>query len=336
MASRLEIENEIASLGLDRPDRLDIVRRQKYARVTETTGHALLIYAVDFTTANPVKAQLAGRMMSISLEDKDGFDQVTRNIKTSNVDVMLHSPGGSAEATESIVELLRSRFSKVRFIIPSVAKSAATMLAMSGNQLLMDELSELGPIDPQMQMVRDNQFITAPAQAVKDQFEFAQEDINKDPNRLPAWVPILRQYGPSLLAECDNHLALSEHLVAKWLQQFMFAGQADAEAKATAVGRFLNDHNYFRSHARRVGINELQQLGMDVLDMRTQPELHEAVRDAYTALMITFQSTGVVKLFENSNNEGQLLQIHAEAITEQRQTQEFPSNKNPSQGKRRK
>ncbi|KKL85523.1 hypothetical protein LCGC14_1953850, partial [marine sediment metagenome] len=61
----------------------------------------------------------------------------------------LHSPGGLPEATDSLVEIVRSKFRHIRFIIPSVAKSAATMFALSGDKLLMERSAELGPIDPQ-------------------------------------------------------------------------------------------------------------------------------------------------------------------------------------------
>src|SRR6266567_2493189 len=199
MSSWNSILAEIASLN--RPDSSDIVRRKKMKAVQEITGQPLIIYASDFITPSPLKAQLSHLMM-ISLADKDGFDEVTRNLpRGTAIDILLHSPGGSAEATESVVELLRNRFSHIRFIIPNVAKSAATMMAMSGEQLLLDDRSELGPTDPQMIFVQDGRVIVSPAQAIKDQFQTAQDEVNQDPKKLPAWVPILSWYGPSLLAQ---------------------------------------------------------------------------------------------------------------------------------------
>ena len=87
------IQQEIDSLN--RPEASDIVRRQKINAVQRLTGRHLLIYAVDFT--NPIKAQLANNLMLISLPDKDGFDEVTRGLpQGSGLDILLHSPGGSA------------------------------------------------------------------------------------------------------------------------------------------------------------------------------------------------------------------------------------------------
>ena len=290
--------------GLNQPDAIDIVRRKKMKAVQDITERPLVIYATDFITPSPLKSQITSNFIAISLADKDGFDEVTRNLpKGAAIDVLLHSPGGSAEATESIVALLRERFSHIRFIIPNVAKSAATMLAMSGEQLLMDDRSELGPTDPQMIFTQQGRVIVAPAQAIKDQFKAAQDEINVDPQKLPSWVPILGWYGPALLAQCDNHLALAKELVSKWLQEYMFANDPQAHKKAEQIAAYLASHNKFYSHDRRVGMADLQELGANILDMRTEPVLHDAVRDLYSAITLTFAQTGAYKLVENSNGE---------------------------------
>ena len=53
--------------------------------------------------------------------------------------------------------------------------------------------------------------------------------------------------------------------------------------------------------------------------MRTEPKLHEAVRDLYTAITLTFSNTGAYKIVENSNNEAQigLLQIAQQQVPQQ-------------------
>ena len=207
MASRESINQEaIALVAQNRLDAYDVVRKQKLQAVVGITGRPLVVYAVDAPSQNPIKGQLVGAgLLYINVNDKDVFDEMTRNLTGRALDVLLHSPGGSAEATESIVHLLRARFDNIRFIVPSMAKSAATMLAMSGDQVVMDEISELGPTDPQMQLVRDGQPISSPAQAIVDLFRRAQDEVNRDPSALPSWVPILREFGPSLLAECYNY-----------------------------------------------------------------------------------------------------------------------------------
>jgi hypothetical protein len=83
----------------------------------------------------------------------------------------------------------------------------------------------------------------------------------------------------------------------------MFAGNPQAKEKAREIAEYLANHNKFRSHERRVGIADLQALGANILDMRTEPRLHDAVRNLYTAIMLTFTNTGAYKIVENSNGE---------------------------------
>ena len=55
-----------------------------------------------------------------------------------------------ADAAERLVKILRSNFDEVNFLIPHSAYSAATMLALSGDSIVMHPSAVLGPIDPQV------------------------------------------------------------------------------------------------------------------------------------------------------------------------------------------
>lgn len=95
--------------ALNTPDSLDIVRRNKIERVQQITGRALVVYATDFTNSNPAKVQLRGAM-SISLTDKDGFDEVTQNLTEDSIDIV--------EATK----LMQSCGAKIGDVMPELQK----------------------------------------------------------------------------------------------------------------------------------------------------------------------------------------------------------------------
>lgn len=278
----------------------DIVRRAKYDLVKKTTGYPLLVYATAFH--NPIKAQRAAPFLTIDLSDKDGFYEIIRNTKSQEVDIFLHSPGGSAEATESIVKILRKKFKTIRFIVTGAAKSAATMLALSGDGILMDTSAELGPIDPQVR-VRGR---FSPAGSIIEQFERAAKELKKDPSRLPVWIPILQEFAPALLVECDNFIGLSKKLSTDWLTNFMFKGEKDAKKKAKKIANYLTDEKNTLSHARRIDAEQLKKLGVKVELLEEQEEkLQDAIHQLHLAIMATLDSTGAAKIFENS--EGAVL-----------------------------
>lgn len=53
-------------------------------------------------------------LTSIVDEDIQTLLEVTSDIRGPDIDLVLHSPGGSVEAAEAIVEYLRSRFEFIR------------------------------------------------------------------------------------------------------------------------------------------------------------------------------------------------------------------------------
>jgi ClpP class serine protease len=73
------------------------------------------------------------------------------------INLLLHSPGGDGTIVEKMVDMCRSHLSgpnrRFRVIVPNVAKSAATVLALGADQIMMGYCSELGPIDPQVPIV---------------------------------------------------------------------------------------------------------------------------------------------------------------------------------------
>lgn len=277
------------------------MRRAKLVALRAHTGRPALVYAADFL--NNQKAALCGGEVNLDFQDKTAFAECTRNLQGPIVDVVVHSPGGLAEAAESIVKILRHKFRDVRFIVPNIAKSAATMLVLSGNSVVMDELSELGPTDPQFSIPRsDGARIYAPAQAIIDQFNEASEQLKADPALLPAWIPILPAYGPSLYQECQNAIKLSKTLVRDWLTKYMFGAKSKTKASAAArkIANYFANHNNFYTHMRRVDVDKALELGLVVHDMRSDPDLQSRVHDVYHSLAFTFESTGAFKIVENS------------------------------------
>ena len=277
----------------------DPIRRAKIAVVETITGIPLIIYASDFTDVG--RAGQNGPGVQIHADDKTGFLQATSDIPSGPLDVLLHSPGGSPTATESIVHLLRARFAPIRFIVPHTAKSAATMLALSGNEILLGEAAELGPIDPQLQFVTDQRPVSVPARAAIDQFERAAMDISSDTSKMRVWLPILRQYGPAFLQECRNAIALSETLVTNWLSQFMFEGENNSSERAIRIAKWLANHNNFHSHSRPIWMEQLLEVEPSMkisLLGDVNKELEDAVMAVYWAIDVTFSETDAIKLIE--------------------------------------
>jgi len=77
-------------------------------------------------------------------------DQVELPREQVEIDVWLESPGGDANAAYKLALMLRHAASRVRVVVPDYAKSAATLLALAGDEIFLAPGAELGPLDAQM------------------------------------------------------------------------------------------------------------------------------------------------------------------------------------------
>jgi hypothetical protein len=265
------------------------LRHQVYSEIEALRQRPLLVYATRFPTPPNHPASFA---TSIDLTDVDGFaDLVGTTPEADAVDVLLHSAGGSAEATERIVALLRGKFKRVDFLIPHSAYSAATMLALSGDEVILHPAATLGPIDPQLNGV--------PARAIQRGFENARNAIKKTgPEALPAYLPLIEKYSLHLLELCSDSLELSESLVRDWLNQYMFKHNPKSAEVVEAAVKFFSAYELHLTHSRSLTFDRVFHLGLHI----SQPEqyLGELMREAHILLQGFFGITAFVKLFENN------------------------------------
>jgi hypothetical protein len=103
---------------------------------------------------------VGGANTEIDRDDTAYFVDLLHNIQSGEpIDLLLHTYGGDVDACEKLVRLILAKVidgKHFRVIVPDLAKSAGTLMALSASEILMSESSELGMIDPQYKM-RDNQ-----------------------------------------------------------------------------------------------------------------------------------------------------------------------------------
>ena len=284
----------LRELNQSNPPDFDGVRRKYLRRLNKETGRAVILYASAWFESRPIPPA----DLQVSHRDIGGFMETVSNVSEREVDLILHSPGGSAEAAESIVEYLRNRFDHVRAIIPVAAMSAATMIALSADEIVMGQHSQLGPIDPQFIISTPEGPRSAPAKAILNQFELAKREC-ESPKNLAAWMPILRTYAPGLLTQCEDSRKLASNMVSGWLKRYMFSCDQDKDRKADQIAEWFADYESFHSHARRVGRDQAREVGLIVSDLEANEQVQDAVLSVHHATMHTFSATAVAKIVEN-------------------------------------
>lgn len=285
----------------------DALRRKYLKELTAHTGRATIVYATCWLEARPIPSVEA---VTLNLGDKQGFMEAVSNVKERELDLVITSPGGSPEAAEAIMDYLRTRFDHIRAVIPIAAMSAATMMALACDQIVMGTHSQLGPIDPQFTVVTPEGPRSAPAQAIIDQFELAKQEC-QDPRNLGAWLPLLRSLMPGLLAQCKHQRDLAEAFAADRLARFMFKGDM---GKSAAVAAWFADFSNFKSHGRPVTLADAKAQGLDIVALEEDDTLQDLVLSVHHAIRHTFADTGTTKLIENHHGRAYIEIIQQQLI----------------------
>jgi membrane-bound ClpP family serine protease len=285
----------------------DIIRRKYLAQLSELTGRNTIIYYSGWLQKGELERQgITG--FQVNDDDKNGFMATIHELdRDKGLDLLLHTPGGDTAATESLVDYLRSMFgTDIRAIVPQLAMSAGTMIALATKEIIMGKHSSLGPIDPQ--------FGGIAAHGVVEEFKRAGDEIQKNPLMANLWVPIISKYTPTLIGECQKALAWSEAMVRNWLETGMLKDDADKSTKIDNIIKAFGDHALTLSHARHLGIKRVQDAGVVVSALEQDQALQEAVLTVHHSCIQTLADTGAIKLIENQNGVAHMRVIQVAAV----------------------
>jgi hypothetical protein len=292
-------------------------RKEQLARIAKRRGRDILVYA----SASNKAAQ--GAPVALDNTDLLPINDQLSNLNGKAIDVLLETGGGSGETAEDIVRILYLKYGSVAFIVPGMAKSAGTIMAMGGDEILMEPgSSSLGPIDAQIQW--EGKVFSAEAflkglQRIKDEVT-ALNSLNR------AYIPMLQRVSPGEIQNAENALSFAKDLVQKWLQEHKFQNwnthrthnpgtpvtPEEKAKRAAEIADKLCNHSEWLSHGRSIKMADLRSIGLEITDYTTDPELADAIRRYHVLLQITFDTTGIYKMFETPQS-----QIYRFAVSQQ-------------------
>lgn len=295
-----QLLGEVGSAG----STYDVIRRKYLTRLYKHTGRNVILYYSGWLQKGDLQRQgVSG--FGITDADKNGFMATINGMdRTKGLDLILHTPGGEIAATESLVDYLRSMFGpNIRAIVPQIAMSAGTMIALSCKEIIMGKHSSLGPIDPQI----GNGIA---AHGIIEEFTKAKEDLMTNAAFIHLWQPIIAKYSPTLIGECQKAIKWSESIVKQWLVDGMFAGEIDPAAAAQNVLDELGSHSLTLSHSRHISLQRAKELMLKATPLEDDQKLQDAVLSVHHACIQTLTSTPALKLIENHRGIAFISQLH--------------------------
>ena len=209
---------------------------------------------------------------SLNMDDYYVLYDMIKDIQSENLDFYIETPGGRGEAAEEIARFFHSKFSNISFVISGEAKSAGTLVALSGHEVFMTESGSLGPIDAQVLIGRSYVSAYDYMEWVKEKIEYAEKHGKLNPFD----ATMVAQISPGELKGVNYSLKFAEDLIVEWLSKYKFKNWSITQtrkipvteemkiARAKEIAEELCNHARWRSHGRSIKISDLEDLGLQV------------------------------------------------------------------------
>lgn len=232
--------------------------------------------------------------------DVNIFESTLRSVDLDKydekVDLILDSPGGMPYAAEKIVRIFRAYADDFRVVIPSQAMSAATLISLGADEIVMSPTSKMGPIDPQMVYQTDSGTTLRPAKSFVEAYQelvrSTQQAVVNDTPPDP-FLHQLSQTDLSWVIECARAREATETIAQDLLKLSMMEGEDDEEVEA-AVEEIIELGEQVH-HGRPFYYGQADDLGLEVEEMDLESEEWEAVWELFVRAQRHANSNGLAK-----------------------------------------
>jgi hypothetical protein len=170
-----------------------------------------------------------------------------------NLWLLLHSFGGDVGSSYVCASVLREAFSEITAFVPHVSFSGGTMLALSCNQIVGGQITQLSPVDPYLQEGDETFYPASVVNAFRNlEVYFARRTLEETPY---PWQRLADSFTPEKFDRANRALKMVENYLRELLKK---AGYEDVAADAI-VHRVLYEPYL---HSQRFLIRDLKGFGV--------------------------------------------------------------------------
>jgi hypothetical protein len=248
--------------------------RQKRLQLIGTIERARQSQVLTYVTASrpPFGAQIGMDAIRVFR------DYLGRIGKVKQLDLLLITHGGDTLVPLRLMSLLREFADRVSVLVPYMAHSSGTMIALGADEIVMGAMGELGPVDPsvanQFNPVLEADDQPGPPNSVKPRpripisvedvvsyITFAKEDTGLDAEGMAqAYTALTARVHPLAIGNILRTHKLIRHLARKLLAMHMQDGEQDKiDSIVKSLTEKLYAHNYVitRTEAPQLGLKSV-------------------------------------------------------------------------------
>lgn len=226
-----------------------------YAEIEKIRKRPLLAYVTSSREGHgggrmgsDVIAEFCAQLTTISDSEKE-------------IDILIVSNGGDPIVPWRIITLLRERFERIGVLVPFAANSAATLLSLGADEIIMHPFANFGPVDPQINIMNGHGLPTQfSADHLLYYLDFVKNEVgfSEQEELGVAFQHLCDKIDAPSIGMARKSAKLTESLGKKLLMTHM-----EDEEKAEEIASSLNTSFYH--HGYTIGRNEAKELGLPIV-----------------------------------------------------------------------
>lgn len=195
--------------------------------------------------------------------------------------LILCSPGGDGEVAVRLARMAQASCRELTVVVPEIAKSAATILALGAHHVLMGPTSDLGPIDPQV-LVGQRGFVSA--KDLISAVERALDEVAEQPDTYPLHAALLGGIDATAVEFARSALNRTSQLARQAVASNPDRSEDDIDELLKQITEpFVNEPS---SHGAVVGASEARHAGLPVHELQPTDAHWQSVWNLWTRYFV--------------------------------------------------
>lgn len=241
---------------------------------------------------SPTKTINAQMGLSEEFAVETAINQILTKTDVKKLLLLVNSPGGLVQSSYKVARALRKTFKEIIVFVPHIAASGGTLLALTGNKIVMGMMSQLSPLDPQAKSgdgaVSANSVVDAHQFVTRLFDDIAVEDA---------------PYSYKALADkCDSvdirdalaSLSLMEEYIREILEDSGYSKEKCKKISNSIV-------RGFKTHDEVINIDKAKKLGLNVIAHSDFPTEWKLFREWLAKYMLQSADKHVIRFVISEN-----------------------------------
>ncbi|PVX26754.1 MAG: hypothetical protein CW716_05370 [Candidatus Bathyarchaeum sp.] len=241
---------------------------------------------------SPTRTVNAQMGLSEEFAVETAINQIQTKTDNRKLLLLVSSPGGLVQSSYKVARALRKTFKEIIVFVPHIAASGGTLLALTGNKIVMGMMSQLSPLDPQAK-IEDG---VVSANSIVDAHQFVTrlfDDISVED----------APYSYKALADkCDGvdirdalaKLSLMEEYIREILEDCGYTKEERRKISKKIV-------RGFKTHDEVINIDKAKKLGLNVVPHTDFPAEWKLFREWLGKYMLQGADKHVIRFVVSEN-----------------------------------